>query len=318
VALNAVGGVLWTHEFDASLREPSPEEASWRTQIVDVDGDGVPEILVIATSEREYLSTSDQLFCFSYWGKTLWRYEPRTDVEFGTPGMKGPWKFEDVIVVPGRRVHSVWVAVVHAVWWPSFVVRLSGTGTAKPVFANPGNIRSLRRIEIRSATYILAAGVNNGYRRAFIAMLAENASPAKSPEAIEPAYQCVLGCPSGRPYRYILLPQSEVGAAMYPYSIAEKILARPGGLTVQTMEVPAGDLRPGGRPGAFFYFSNDLQPESVTYADGYRQLHESLEKRGRLAHRFKDCPEQKNPAILDVCDENGHWTRVAVPRVPAS
>ena len=317
-ALNATGAILWAHEFDAPIQEPPPEEATWRTQIVDVDGDRFPEILVVATSAREHLSTSERLFCFSSRGKVLWQYEPQVDVEFGTPGMKGPWKFEDVLVTSGDRGSSVWVAVVHAVWWPSFIVRLSTTGIDKLVFANPGNVRSLRRIETKSGSYILAAGVNNGYRRAFVAMLAENAAPATSPEAVEPTYRCVRGCPSGRPYRYILLPQSEVGAAMYPYSIGEKILTRPGGLIVQTMEVPAGDLRPGGRPGAFFYFSNDLQPEGVAYAEGYRQVHESLEKRGRITHRFKDCPEQKSPAVLDVCDENGHWSRVAVPRVPSS
>jgi len=161
---------------------------------------------------------------------------------------------------------------------------------------------------------MLAAGVNNGYRRAFIAILAEDAPPAMSPQATEPEYRCIGGCPGGRPYRYILLPQSEVGAAIFPYNIGGLILARPGGLTVQTMEVFDGDLKPGG----FFYFSNDLQPEGVAYAEGYRQVHESLERRGLITHRFKDCPEQKSPAILDVCDENGHWSRVAVPRVPAS
>src|ERR1039457_1400170 len=64
-ALNPTGTTLWTHEFDAPLEEPPPDEAAWRTQIVDLDGDGVPEILVVATSARERLSTSEQLFCFS-------------------------------------------------------------------------------------------------------------------------------------------------------------------------------------------------------------------------------------------------------------
>jgi DNA-binding winged helix-turn-helix (wHTH) protein len=315
-ALNATGAILWAHEFDAPIQEPPPEEATWRTQIVDVDGDRFPEILVVATSAREHLSTSERLFCFSSRGKVLWQYEPQVDVEFGTPGMKGPWKFEDVLVTSGDRGSSVWVAVVHAVWWPSFIVRLSTTGIDKLVFANPGNVRSLRRIETKSGSYILAAGVNNGYRRAFVAMLAEGAPAAKSPEAADPAYRCVRGCPSHRPYRYILLPQSEVGAATLPYSIGVRILARPGGLTIETAETPGGG--PGGAPSGFFYFSNDLQPQGVAYADGYRQLHESLEKRGRITHSFKDCPEQKSPAIVDVCDENGHWSRVAVPRVPSS
>jgi hypothetical protein len=290
-----------------------PEEATWRNQIADLDGDGVPEILVAATSDREYLSTSEQLFCFSSRGKVLWRYEPRVAVEFDAPGMKGPWKFQDILVTSGDHTGPVWVAMDHTVWWPSFIECLSATGAGKLIFANPGSIRSLRRLETKSRSYILAAGVNNGYRRAFVAMLAEDA-PSVSPDAAEHTYRCVRGCPSGRPYRYILLPQSEAGAATSPYSIGEKIMARPGGLTVQTKEVLDGDLKPGG----FFYFSNDLRPEGVAYADGYRRLHERLEKRGHIGHSFKDCPEQRSPAILDVCDENGRWSRVPVPRVPAS
>jgi hypothetical protein len=236
------------------------------------------------------------------------------DVEFGAPGMQGPWKFEDVLVTSGDGASSVWAAIVQAVWWPSFIMRLSATGVARLVFANPGNIRSLRRIQTKSGSYMLAAGVNNGYRRAFVAMFAEDAPPCASPEAAEPGYRCVRACPSGRPYRYVLLPQSELGAATSPYSIAEKILARPGGVTVQTIEVGEGDARPGG----FFFFSEGLRPEGVAYAENYRQVHESLERRGLIGHSFKDCPEQKTPAILDVCDENGHWSRVQVPRVPSS
>jgi DNA-binding winged helix-turn-helix (wHTH) protein len=314
-ALSATGATLWTHEFDAPLQEPPPDE-TWRTQIVDLDGDGIPEILVVATSARESLSTSEQILCFSSTGKELWRYEPKTEVEFGTPGMKGPWKFGDILVTHGDRASSIWVAVVHAVWWPSFIVRISPTGIVKLAFVNPGNIRSLRRIRTKPGSYILATGVNNGYRRAFVAMLAEDADAAKPPEAADPTFGCVRACPTSRPYRYILLPQSEVGAATLPYSIGVKILAQPGGLIVLTAETPGGG--PGGAPSGFFYFSHDLQPEGVGYADGYRQLHESLEKRGRITHSFMDCPEQKNPAIIDVCDENGHWSRVQVPRMPAS
>ena len=314
-ALNATGAILWTHEFEAPLQEPPPEEVTWRTQIVDVDGDRSPEILITATSARDHLSTSERLFCFSSRGNVLWQYEPHLDVEFGAPGMKGPWKFEDVLATSGGRDSSIWVAVAHAVWWPSYIVRLSATGVAQLAFANPGNVRSLRRIKTNSGSYILATGVNNGFRRAFVAMLAEGAPPANSPDATDPEYRCIRGCPNARPYRYILLPQSELGAAMLPYSIGVKILARPGGLTVQTTETKAG---PGGAPSGFFYFSNDLTPERVAYADGYRQLHESLEKEGRIKHSFKDCPEQKSHAILDLCDENGHWSSVAVPRVPSS
>jgi DNA-binding winged helix-turn-helix (wHTH) protein len=276
VALNAVGHVLWAHDFEAPLRDTPPEEAAWRTQVVDIDGDGVPEILLVAAGAREYLSTSEQLFCFSSRGKMLWQYEPQVHVEFGTPGMKGPWKFYDVLVTPGRGAASIWVAIDHAVWWPSVIVRLSARGVDKLIFANPGNIRALRRIETESGPYIVAAGINNGYRKAFAAMLPEDAPPAASPEATEPGYRCIRGCPSGRPYRYILSPQSEAGAAVSPYSIADGILARPGGLTVQTAEVREGEFRPRG----FFYFSNAGEAGTHhTQFQGLRRAEESRNSR---------------------------------------
>ena len=173
---------------------------------------------------------------------------------------------------------------------------------------------SLRKVETKSGSYILAAGVNNGYRKAFVAMLPEDGPPCASPEAAEPGYRCVRACPSGRPYRYVLLPQSELGAATSPYSIAKRITARPAGVTVQTTEILVGDDGASG----FFFFSEDLRPEGVAYGENYRRSHESLEKRGLITHSFKDCPEQKSPAVFDVCDENGRWSRGAVPRVPSS
>jgi hypothetical protein len=295
---------------------PPLREALWRTRIEDLDGDGRREVLVAAFSADP--SRTEQLFCFSANGKMLWRYQPQADVEFGTPGMNGPWSFKDILVTSRKDVRTIWIAFAHSVWWPSFVVRLSAAGIPRLVFANPGTITSLRKIETDSGSYILATGVNNAYARAFVAMLAEDTPSAMAPPATQPGYRCARGCPGGRPYRYILLPRSEVSAALLPYSVGEEILTRPGGLTVITAEVPEGNLIPGGGPSGFFYFSNDLHPEGAAYADGYRQVHQSLERRGLIRHSFKDCPEQKSPAILDVCDENGHWSQVAVPRVPAS
>jgi len=138
-ALSATGRELWTYKFDAPLRDFPPDEDTWRTQIVDVDGDGIPEILVVATSARDYLSTSEQLFCFSSTGKMFWQYEPTTKVEFGTPGMNGPWKFEDVLVTSKNGAPSIWAAIVHTVWWPSFVVRLSATGVSQVSVRESGN-----------------------------------------------------------------------------------------------------------------------------------------------------------------------------------
>jgi DNA-binding winged helix-turn-helix (wHTH) protein len=310
VAMSDLGRVLWKYRFDAQLWEPPADDSAWRTQIVDLDGDGVPEVLVAAAFGPPGSGGKDELFCFSSSGTVLWRYKPKVDIEFSTSGLNGPWSLSDILVVPEKRSSTIWVAVVHDVWWPSFIDRLSPAGVRSRVFTSSGDIMALGRVQTRAGTYMLAAGVNNEYRQASLAILAENGPPTTSPQKEGSAFQCIRGCPAAKPYRYILLPRSELNAAIdRPYNIATQILTRPSGITVKTHDGSSV-------PPAFYDFSQELQPERVAYAGGYREMHERFEREGRIKHSFKDCPERKSPAILRICDDRGIWTTVKVPRVP--
>jgi hypothetical protein len=214
-----------------------------------------------------------------------------------------------MLVVPEGRSSSVWVAVVHDVWWPSFIERLSAAGVPSRVFTSSGDIMVLRHVQTKAGPYLLAAGVNNEYCQASLAILSENGPPTTSPQKEGSPFQCLRGCPVARPYRYILLPPSELNIANdAPYNTANHIHARPDGITVQTQEVPGSD--------AFFDFSLDLQPERVAYGSNHREIHKRFEREGRIKHSYKDCPERKSPAVLRICDEHGNWSTVTVPRVP--
>jgi hypothetical protein len=310
VAMSDSGRALWKYRFDAPLWEPPADEQRWRTQIVDLNSDGVREFLVAATFGPAVSGCNDEIFCLSSKGKRLWRYKPKVEIEFNTPGQNGPWRFADVLVVPGNRSSSIWVAVEHDVWWSSFIDRLSPAGAPSRVFTSSGDIRALRRVQTKSGPFILAAGINNEYRQASLAILSESGPPTTSPQTEGSAFQCIRGCPAASPYRYILFPRSELSTASdSPYNIAAHISARPGGVTVQTDEQ-------GGVPGGFYDFSQELQPERVAYGDNYREIHLRFEREGRIKHSFKDCPERKSPAVLRICDERGVWSTVQVPRVP--
>lgn len=312
VAMNAAGGILWIHEFDAPLVEASPEQLAWRTQIVDLDGDGIPEVLLAAAFTSISPRAPRELFCFSSMGKLLWHYVPTIDARFNTRDLNGPWQILDVLVVPGKGSSSIWVAVVHDIWWPSFIVRISAAGVPELIFSNPGNICKLVRIQNKAGSFIVAAGVNNEYRQASVAILAESGQPASSPQTTGSEYQCIGGCPSARPDRYILLPRSEVNIASdQPYNIGTNILLRPGGLTVQTNET-------GGAEKGFYDFSQDLQPERSAYGGNYREVHERFEREGRITHRFEDCPERKSGAVLRIFDEKGNWSKLTIPRLRSS
>jgi hypothetical protein len=94
------------------------------------------------------------------------------------------------------------------------------------------------------------------------------------------------------------------------YNLAARIIARPGGITIETHD-GFGDAS------GFFDFSQELQPERVAYGGNYREIHRRFEREGRIKHSFEDCPERKSAAILRVCDDHGNWSTVRVPRVPS-
>jgi DNA-binding winged helix-turn-helix (wHTH) protein len=309
VARGVTGDVLWTHEFDAPLVEAPAGTPAPQTQIADLDGDGFPEILLTATFP-DTPRGPEALLCFSSAGKLLWRYKPVFDGGFHARDLSGPWRFLDVLAIPGKPLGAIWAAVVHDIWWPSFIVRLSAAGTAERMFTNSGDIYKLQRIQNQNGSYIAAAGVNNEYRQASLAILSESAPPSTSPQTPGSEYECIHGCPSARPYRYILLPRSELNTASeIPYNTATSLRLRPGGFTLESDEKVRGVA-------AFYDFSRDFQPERVSYSDGYREVHQRFEKEGRIHHSFANCPERKTPAVLRICDQNGNWSEVGIPRAP--
>ncbi|MGO4880206.1 MAG: winged helix-turn-helix domain-containing protein [Bryobacteraceae bacterium] len=308
VALDPKGDVLWTHSFSAGLRDPAGGEMAWTAQVVDLNGDGAPEVLVNAGFADG--SASDRLLCFSSRGKPLWNYQPEVRLRFGDWAVKGPWIFDEMLLVPENGRRSVYLAVSDNTWWPSFLVKVSPTGAHQIVFVSSGNVRAMHRIQTKSGTYILAAGINNEYHQAFLAILRQEGPAAMSLQSDGSQYQCTQGCPAGRPYRFILFPRSELSLASdVPYNIAIRIDDRPDGITVSTDET-------GGTGGARYDFTREIQPVRVSWGDNWGQLHRQFERQGLIKHSFERCPELTTPAILKVCDQNGKWSTMSVPRRP--
>lgn len=307
-AKSASGDVVWTHQFDSALWE-TPSESAWRTQIVDLKGDGRREILVAASYVNPPSATSrDELFCFSSRGQLLWRYRPETQIEFRTTGLNGPWLIYGMLVVDDGKSKSVWIAVEHRVWWPSFLVKISPDGARQIMFTSSGNINSLFSVRTAGNTYVIAGGINNEYNMASVAVLSVNGSPATSPQNHGSQFECIRGCPTGRPYRYLLLPRSELNAASdMPYNNATEILPRPGGVAIRTTEMSQASQ--------FFDLSEDFLPSRVMYSSDYAAVHRRAESEGRISHSFIRCPEPGSPALVRVFDEQGNSRTVPVPRV---
>jgi hypothetical protein len=133
VAMGANGGVLWTYPFDEPLAEGLPDELAWRLQIVDLNGDGLPEVLLVAAFASAP-GHPGEIFCFSSAGKVLWQYKANLEIRFNRSDLNGPCHFTHVVVVPGKPAGTVWAAVAHNLWWPSFVLRFSAAVHRLPRF----------------------------------------------------------------------------------------------------------------------------------------------------------------------------------------
>lgn len=297
-AKDAAGNVVWTHRFDHSFME-RPDDSKKRIQVVDLNGDGGLEVLV-ATAFADPTSANgpEELLCFSSRGKLLWRYRPEIDMKFNTRDLNGPWRIAQMIIVDEGRSKSIWLAVDHAIWWPAFLVKISPNGAREIRFTSSGAIYGLVAFHAKSGAYVMAGGINNEYRMAVVAVLALNGSPATSPQGDGSKFQCIRGCPTSQPYRYILLPRSETNIASdLPYNDASQILLKPGGFTIRTTEVEAA--------AQFFDFTEDFQPERVVYSGDYQAKHRRYELTGRITHSFDLCPERRKPAIVRIFDEKG-------------
>jgi DNA-binding winged helix-turn-helix (wHTH) protein len=312
IAKGITGNILWTYRFDDSLRATSPEEANWRTQVVDLNGNGDSEVLVAAAFVNPPGPWGrEEIFCFSSHGKVLWHYVPEIHMEFNTRDLNGPWRVTHMLVVNDGNSKSVWVAVGHTIWWPAFVVKISPNGRHETAFTSSGAIYTLLNVRTKSGSYVLAGGINNEYRMASVAVLATSGLPATSPQSDGAKYQCIRGCPNGRPYRYILLPRSELNTTSdRPYNEAVGLNARARGITIRTVEVAQTGTA------QYFDFSDELQPERVVYSGDFAEIHRRYEREGRVAHSFEFCPERRSPALVRVFDENGISRLISVPRVP--
>jgi hypothetical protein len=312
IAMSDTERVLWEYVFDTPLREDLPGQPAWRKQIVDLNHDGDKQVLVAVEYNVEARGPHE-LFCFSSRGKVLWRYQPRLDAEFRTKDLNGPWHISHLIVVSEGQSSSIWMAINHSVWWPAFMVRISSVGTPRIMFVSSGMITELRRIQNHSGSYILASGVNNEYRAASLAVVAQDGPPVISPQSAGSPYECVLNCPAGKPYRYFLFPRLELDAfSKVPYNVAAHLVATGDGVMVETAEVREDDLPPGFS--SYYGISRELYPTSAAFGDSHQELHQAFEKRRLITHSFANCPERNTPADVKVADENGRWGHALVAR----
>ncbi len=317
IAWDSANREVWSHEFPGRLQEPAPGKwngGSEPARLVDLDGNGKREVLAVVflpTGPNRDDPYSSELYCYRLDGKLRWHYRPENKLKFRDREYEGPWLIYEYVVSPPGAPRSIWLAVAHHQWWPAFVVKLDAAGNGTVQFVNSGLIYSLGFVQNPSGTYLLAGGVNNEPYAGMMAVLDMNGSPATSPQTAGSEFEC-RNCPPGKPARYFVFPPTELNQFSVNRLNAVNTFLRAGNtLGAQTIEHWPSAL-------AFYEFSlgREVLPIGLRFSDGFKVVHEQLEKEGKLKHTFEQCPDRTKPKIVRMWTPPRGWEDVPVGSSP--
>jgi hypothetical protein len=278
--------------------------------VADLDGDGRADVVAVIGRVVDGLHVpSQELVCLSSDGQVRWRYRPGDSRRFGGTTYGPPWVVSDLAVTgpPGRR--TIWVALIHAVMWPSLVMRLDSDGRASVALVNSGSIYALSALPAGAAGEVLAAGINNAFRSAMATALSAGAPAVTSPPAPDPAFVCE-DCEGAAAAPYVLLPPSEYTSGdpgMLPYNFVHDVIEDAGRIRLQTVESEHWNVL-----GTYTLDPRRFVPEDAGWSDSAAKAHLELERAGRVTHGWETCPMRRGVEVRRFEGASG-WRPLVVP-----
>jgi len=315
IAWDASGAEVWTQDFPGLVENPGNgiwRQGVERAQMVDLDGDGRREILAVVHRRRS--GTVDdplesELVCLSGAGEILWRWQPAANWKFPQQAYDGPWNIYDLLVAKDKQAATLWVAVNHYRWWPSFVIRLDAQGRAETRFVNSGATYALGLLDGPQGKLLVAGGFNNEQDAGSVAVLDEESAPATSPKGSKLEYHCE-NCPAGAPLRYLVLPRTELNRATNASLNQTHTIAVQGDvIRFETFEAGKSDAAM-----AMYAVSADGRSvEPVRFSDDYWRMHRRLEGEGKLRHSVEQCPDRLRPQPIRMWTASRGWAKLWIP-----
>ncbi len=282
----------------------------------DFDGDHVPDIVFVRTSS-DRLVVHDEVCAWSIQKETfLWRTTiiPRALFPEKQETLGGTYCNSDIVVMDTgvEGAPDVFVSGSHTPSFPGFVVRLNGRdGTIREQYVHVGHVADIEvgDVDQDGVKEIVACGVNNAYRRAFVAVLEVGQMDGCSPTQGE--YRCDAPVAAREKY-YILIPRTAVGDAFRGSSkgnsaLFTKVDERLGRITACISDGLGPDIPPGwpSEPILNYTFDRHMRFLYTSTGDSYDLMVDLLKANGRLqtnpnSHYFDSLMRQSRRWELGV------------------
>lgn len=285
--LDDAGRQVWARVFSAPFcsdeYSPSQMMTNPRIWFGDLDGDSKTETLfVYFPVTRE--TTGTMLICYGQSGRERWRFIPGRVVSDRQRSYSSAYTVANfrVVRLAGQRESRIVVTSHHVSYHPNQVAVLSDVGKLLGEYWHSGQLEYLEMAPVGPGgkQQILLAGVDNGRRSAVLVVLdPDRVEGASRQEPDDPTQ--LLGFGPGKETLVLGFPRSEINQVLGDYPRVSMLVVAPGRVTVH---IQALDNFP--QVKTIYTLSDKLELTYVQFSDRYVAMHNELEARRILNHRF--------------------------------
>jgi hypothetical protein len=321
IILNKKGGELW--RWDSGL-ENLIDESLYRSRyqirrstyvrtnlpylaIKDLDADGRPEILFTIQTEDEF--GEGLLVCLDARGRERWRFQAGRTMTFGDRTYSPDYRIDgfETADLDGDGRPEILVPSFHNNDFPCQLAILGLDGRLRAEYWNSGQISALmvHDFEGDGKSELLLGGVNNEFRKPFLAVFESDAIQGGSPQS-DPAFQSRALLP-GSQKRYLLLPRTDIARALSPMESIGIINL----LGNDRIEAVVGDVD----SVLYYEFDFGLTTGRVRGSHSFEKAHREALAAGKIHSRLD--AEYYRALENDILSWNGAaWVRLPPPIFP--
>ncbi len=275
----------------------------------DLDADRRPEILFAPKTDNEF--GEGLLVCLDAAGRERWRFQAGRAMTYGERVFSPDYRNYgfDTADLDGDGRPEIIFPAYHNNDFPCQLAVLGLDGRLRAEYWNSGQVVDLavHDFDGDGRPELLLGGVNNEYRKPFLALFETDDIRGGSPQ-LDPAYRG-RGVPPGSQKLYILLPRTDIALARSPMESVSVIHL----LGNDRIEAVVGDT-PLDSP-LYFEFDFGLKTGRVRGSHGFEKAHREALAAGKISSRLDAA--YYRALEKDILSWDGSaWVRLPPPVFP--